>query len=211
MSKIKALLGLNFKSNRDKIFYLVLTALLIALYIVIDKTLTMVVNPVLKTVSLNFIPVVVAAIMLGPVASAAVFGLGDMLGSILFPVGAPIILLWLTSATMGFVYGAVLYCPYVNKGIYGFSLNKKAKINVLLNIIITVVLTLVGLLFNKLIISTVFNTLILASIYGGDNIWGYFLVKAPLRLSKSVVDIVLQTVAIPLIIPVVKKIGQIKR
>ena len=204
MSNFKRLMGVDFKSNREKIFYIVMTAFLIALYVIFDKCLTVLVSPILKTVSINFLPVIVAAMLLGPVSSAAVFCVGDVIGSTLFPTGgAPFYMLWVTYFLMGFVYGLFLYCPFVNKGIYG-------KDKKLINIAYFVLMVLIALIINKLVISLFVNTYIIGWYIDKPNALNYLKANLLIRLPKNLVDIAVITVVAPLIAPVVEKLKKVK-
>lgn len=59
--------------------------------------------------SFAFIPVVMAAIMYGPVAGAMVGGVSDFLGAILFPIGSYFPGFTLTAALIGMVFGLFLH------------------------------------------------------------------------------------------------------
>ena len=211
MSKIKSILGLNFKGNKGMIFYLVMTAFYVALYVIVDRFVTPMVSESLKGVSLNFIPIVAAAVTLGPVSSALVFGLGDFVGSILFPKGDPIIWLWFTYALMGFIYGIALYCPYVKTEICEYKLNKNEKLNKLYNVMIMLAFFLIALIINKFFISLFVNTYIIGSFFDPKNVKEYVLMNIPLRLTKNVIDVVVQMIALPILVPIFKKIKAIKR
>lgn len=204
MSNFKRLMGVDFKSNREKIFYIVMTAFLIALYVIFDKCLTVLVSPILKTVSINFLPVIVAAMLLGPVSSAAVFCVGDVIGSTLFPTGgAPFYMLWVTYFLMGFVYGLFMYCPFVNKGIYG-------KDKRIINIAYFVLMVLIAIVINKLVISLFVNTYIIGWYIDKANALNYLKANLLIRLPKNLVDIAVITVVAPLIAPVVEKLKRVK-
>ena len=56
-----------------------------------------------------FLPVVIAAIVLGPVRAAIVAALADFLGAILFPIGAYFPGFTLTAALVGILYGLFLH------------------------------------------------------------------------------------------------------
>ena len=56
-----------------------------------------------------FLPVVIAAIVLGPVRAAIVAALADFLGAILFPIGAYFPGFTLTAALVGVLYGLFLH------------------------------------------------------------------------------------------------------
>ena len=56
-----------------------------------------------------FIPVVICAMLYGPVYSAILSGLADFLGAILFPIGAYFPGFTLTATLIGAVFGLFLY------------------------------------------------------------------------------------------------------
>ena len=181
-----------------------MTAFLIAMYVAIDKGITVLVSPFLKSISLNFVPVVVAAMLLGPISSAAVFCIGDVIGSTVFATGgAPFYLLWVTYFAMGFIYGLFMYCPFVNKGIFG----KDKKI---VNVVCFVLMVLIALIINKLVISLFVNTYIIGWYLDSATALEYMKIKLPLRLPKNLIDIAIITVVAPLIAPVVNKLKKIK-
>ena len=211
MSKFKRLMGIEFKSNKDKIFYIVMTAFLIAMYVAIDKGITVLVSPFLKSVSLNFVPVIVAAMLLGPISSAAVFCIGDVIGSTVFATGgAPFYLLWVTYFAMGFIYGVFFYCPFVNKGIYGLNFSKNDKANKVLNLSFFVLMIIFALIINKLVISLFVNTYIIGWYIDKQTAMEYLKLKLPLRLPKNLIDMAVMVVVAPLITPIVKKLKKVK-
>ena len=56
-----------------------------------------------------FVPVVIAAMLLGPVKAGIVGGLADLLGAVLFPIGAYFPGFTLTAFLMGLVFGLFLH------------------------------------------------------------------------------------------------------
>ena len=86
---------------------LVTLALLVAAEIILNRFLS--INAWNIKIGLSFIPVVVGAILYGPVAGAIVGALGDFIGAILFPIGAYFPGFTLTAALMGLVWGFFLY------------------------------------------------------------------------------------------------------
>lgn len=63
-------------------------------------------------VSLKFIPVFVMGALFGPIFAGLTCFLGDVLSVILFPVGPPIIGMFLIEFLSGFFYGAFFYRRY---------------------------------------------------------------------------------------------------
>ena len=86
---------------------MVQVALLVALEVVLSRFVS-VGNDFLK-ISFNFVPVVLAAMLYGPVWGATVAGLGDLLGALLFPRGPFFPGFTLTAVLVGLVYGLFLF------------------------------------------------------------------------------------------------------
>ena len=84
-----------------------LAALLTALEIVLSRFLSICAwNP---QIGFAFVPVVLAALLLGPLWAGAVAALADFLGAILFPVGAFFPGFTFTAFLMGLCYGLFLH------------------------------------------------------------------------------------------------------
>ncbi len=86
---------------------LVTLALLVAMEVVLARFLG-IQTPIVQ-IKLSFIPVVMAALLYGPVPAALAAALGDFIGAVLFPSGAYFPGFTLTAALGGLVYGLVLY------------------------------------------------------------------------------------------------------
>ena len=82
-------------------------ALLVALEIVLSRFLSF--NTSILKIGFKFVPVVLAAMLYGPVWGATVAGLGDLLGALLFPIGPYFPGFTLTAVLIGLVYGLFLY------------------------------------------------------------------------------------------------------
>ncbi len=90
---------------------LTLAGMLLALIVIIGyfANFTLAILPVIK-LSFSFVPQSVAAMMLGPIPSAIIGGLGDFLSFLLNPQGGAYFFGWtLNSILTGFVYGLFLY------------------------------------------------------------------------------------------------------
>lgn len=85
---------------------LVLTAFLVAMYVVINRFLSLTTWDV--KIGFSFIPVVIGAILLGPIYGGVVGGLGDFIGAILFPFGPYFPGYTATAFLMGWWYGVIL-------------------------------------------------------------------------------------------------------
>lgn len=86
---------------------IVMLGLLVAMEIILSRFLA-VSTPVVK-ISFAFLPVAMAAICYGPVWGAACAATADIIGALLFPVGAFFPGFTLTAALVGAVYGLLLY------------------------------------------------------------------------------------------------------
>lgn len=86
---------------------LVIMALLIALNIILSRMLSI---PAWNfKIGFSFVPVVIAALLFGPIGAAAVAGLGDLIGALLFPIGAYFPGFTLTAVVTGLCYGFFFY------------------------------------------------------------------------------------------------------
>ena len=86
---------------------LTVMAMLIGLEIVLSRFLSIPTS--ITKIGFAFIPVAAAALLLGPLAAGAVGALGDLLGALLFPIGAYFPGFTLTAFLMGLCYGLFLY------------------------------------------------------------------------------------------------------
>ena len=86
---------------------IVVMATLVAMEIVLSRMLSYSVWDM--KIGFAFLPVVIAAIVLGPVRAAIVAALADFLGAILFPIGAYFPGFTLTAALVGILYGLFLH------------------------------------------------------------------------------------------------------
>lgn len=94
--------------NQEKIFNLCCLGLLIAMQIVLARFLVIPVGDMMRF-STSFIPVVIAARRFGIGASVAVYGLGDLIGAIVFPTGGAFFPGYtLTAAVVGLIFGLFL-------------------------------------------------------------------------------------------------------
>lgn len=85
---------------------LVLTAFLVAMYVVINRFLSISTWDV--KIGFSFVPVLLGAIILGPIYGGIIGGLGDFVGAILFPFGPYFPGYTATAFLMGWWYGVVL-------------------------------------------------------------------------------------------------------
>ena len=85
---------------------LIILSLLVAMTFVLDRFLSFM-TPVMK-VGFMFIPPMIAGILYGPVEGMIVYAVGDLLGALLIPKGAPLIGLTVCYALSGIIYGLFL-------------------------------------------------------------------------------------------------------
>ena len=86
---------------------LTLMGLLTALEIVLSRFLS--ISAWNTKIGFAFIPVVAAAMLLGPYRAGIIAALADFLGAVLFPIGAYFPGFTLTAFFMGLIYGLFLY------------------------------------------------------------------------------------------------------
>lgn len=118
---------------------LVLMGILIATEIILARFLS--ISAWNIKIGFAFVPVVVAALLLGPLQAGIVAALGDFIGAILFPIGAYFPGFTLTAFLMGIVFG--------------FFLHKQQ----------TTVTILSAVAINQLILSLLLNTLWISILY----------------------------------------------
>lgn len=90
----------------SKIKKTVLSALLLALLIILSRFVS--IQTQLLVINVAFIPVMMAAIWLGPKYSLVIATLGDFIGAILFPFGSYFPGFTISSGLTGFIYGIFL-------------------------------------------------------------------------------------------------------
>lgn len=86
---------------------LALLAVLIAVEVVLSRFLS--ISLWNLKIGFSFVPVMLAAYLLGPVGGLLVGGLGDFIGAILFPIGAYFPGFTVTAAITGLIFGLLLY------------------------------------------------------------------------------------------------------
>ena len=123
-------------------------AMLAAMEVVLSRFLS--INAWDLKIGFNFIPIVVAAMMFGPVCAGLVAALGDLIGALLFPIGAYFPGFTATAFITGVVFGLFLY----KKQSY-----LRALIAVLINQLI------LGLLVNSYWISVLYGSPYLPLLY----------------------------------------------
>lgn len=86
---------------------IILSGLLLAILIVFDRFIS--IKTQYLQVSLSFLPIILAAMILGPKYSCAIATLGDLIGALLWPFGSYFIGFTIVDAIVGLIYGLFLY------------------------------------------------------------------------------------------------------
>ncbi len=147
---------------------LVTLSILTALEIVLNRFLS--INAWNTKIGFSFIPVAVAGMLFGPLGGAVVGALGDLVGAILFPIGAYFPGFTLTAFLTGLVYGLFLYREQT----------------------ILRIAAAVGI--NQLVLSLLLNTLWISVLYGSP--YGPLLVT---RIAQCLILTAAQLILLPLI------------
>ena len=155
------------------------SAMLIAMEIVLNRFAS--IRTWNLKIGFSFIPIVVAAILYGPLGGAAVAGIGDLIGAILFPNGP---------FFPGFTGTALL-----TGLVFGLFLKKKQ----------TPVPVITAVAFNQLILSLLLNTLWISILYGSP-----FFPTLVSRLPQCAILIPVQIVVILALGPALRKAGLLR-
>ena len=111
--------------------YIAYIGLLTALEIILSRFLSFSVWNM--KIGFNFVPIVVGAMLFGPIAGGIIAALGDFLGAILFPIGAYFPGFTLTAFLTGMVFGLFLYKkPTIPRTIGAVAINQ-LPLSLLLN------------------------------------------------------------------------------
>lgn len=86
---------------------IILAGLLLAVLIIFDRFVS--IKTLYLQVSFSFLPIALAAILLGPKYSCAIATLGDLIGSLLWPFGEYFIGFTIVDAVVGLIFGLCLY------------------------------------------------------------------------------------------------------
>lgn len=86
---------------------IILSALLLALFIIFDRLLT--IHTKILEINLSLLTVMIAGMILGWKYSTIIAALGDIIGSILWPFGPYFFGLTISTALAGLIYGLFLY------------------------------------------------------------------------------------------------------
>ena len=166
------------KSN-SFLIKLSIVAVLSALGFVLDRFLS--INTQAVKINFAFIPAAFAAMLLGPLCGALVWGLTDLIGALLLPFGPYHPGFTVCAALMGAVYGWFLY--------------KKENPRFFKNILPPV-------LINCLIIGLIINTLWVSMLYGSKTYYGWLAV----RLLEYAVLVPVQLAVLPALLQLAARV-----
>ena len=183
--------GVFLKSKRNPLIYVTVAALLIAAEVVLNRFAS--INTMGLKIGFAFVPPTLAAIMFGPGMSAAVWGLSDLLGAILFPIGPYHPGFTVCAALMGVISGFLLNPDYAAKLLKrkkGGPLPPiRSRVRIFPNVVVTV-------LFNCLVLGLTVNTVWISQLYGSRTWWGWFLY----RLGEYAVLVPVELILIPVLL-----------
>ncbi len=168
------------KTMKVNVKTMAIMALLVAINIVLSQTLS--IHTWNIKIGFSFIPVVVAAMMYGPVAGGLVGALGDVVSAVAFPVGPYFPGFTLTAVLTGVVFGVFL---------------KKKP---------TVAKIVISVLIVQMIIGLFGNTYFISVLYGSPY-KALFLSRIPQCLGMTVVEIACIIAMNSKLIPVLKKVS----
>ncbi|MBR5948936.1 MAG: folate family ECF transporter S component [Clostridia bacterium] len=175
----------NTSSAAMPLRMMVVIALLIAIYVVLDRIVPSVKLPGAK-IGFSFVAPFVAAMLYGPIAAMLVYGLGDFVAALLFPFGTYHVGFTLVAAVMGIILGLFLH----EKPLEAFGIDKlRGKIKLFPNIIIPV-------LINCLILGLLVNTIWVSQLYGSKTYLGWFVY----RLTEYAILVPAQIIIAPMLL-----------
>lgn len=156
----------NF-SSKKVLFKVILTSLLVALNIILERFLAYSVWN--NTVSFGFVTVAFAACYLGVPEAMLVAGLGDLIGAVIKPFGPYFVGFTATNVVLGLILGLFLY--------------KKATILKISAAVVT----------SKIVCSLILNTIWVSILYRGgiDAFWAVLITRVPFSAVMTVVEIVI--------------------
>lgn len=186
------------KTPTQVLLNLVCCALLIALQVVLSRWLSF--QTWNLKIGFSFVPVVLAARLFGPVEAMLVYGIGDVVGTFLFPVGAYFPGFTVSAVLSGLIYGLFLYKKNGSYVFFGKKDGKATKKSEILRLV-----GAVGLI--QLICSFLLNSLWISIAYGAP-FAAQLATRWPQSLSMGVVQIVLLALVLERLCAPVEKILQ---
>ena len=182
----------------DALRRMVAAAMLIALYVLLDRIVPAIKLPGAK-IALSFVAPIVGAILYGPVIGMLVYGLGDLIAALLFPFGTYHPGFTVVAALMGVVFGL-----FLNDKPFELFGSEKGwnRIRFFPNVAVPVLINnLLGLFV---------NTIWVAQLYGSKTYWGWFVYRLPQHGFLVAAELIL----IPLLLKLcetLKKAGLVSR
>ena len=158
------------KNKQNYLFKIVLTSLLVALNVIIERFLSF--NKWDLSFGFSFITVGFAAAFLGIPYAIAVGGLGDIIGALLFPFGTYFVGFTITNVLMALTTGIFLW---KSTNIYKIS---------------------ISVLINKVFFSLLLNSIWISILYrGGINaLWTVMLPRIPTAIVGFIIEVTVLTV-----------------
>ena len=171
----------NAKTPTEVLLDLVCCALLIALQVVLSRFLSF--QTWNLKIGFSFVPVVLAARLFGPVGAMLVYGIGDVIGTFLFPVGPYFPGFTVSAVLSGLIYGLFLYKKNGSYVFFGKKDGQASKKSEILRIVGAVALI-------QLSCSFLLNSLWISVAYGSPFL-SLIATRWPQSLGMGVVQIVL--------------------
>lgn len=155
------------KFNKTHIFKIVLTSVMIALNIVLERFLTFHIES--NHYSVSIITIAFAAVFLGTPYAVTVAALGDIIGAVLFPIGA-----YFPGFTLTNILTALCLCLFIGK-----------KVSVLGSI--------VSILINKAVGTLILNSIWVSVLYKGgiDAFPAYMITRIPQAIIMFLIESVI--------------------
>ena len=153
--------------KNNQLFKIILTAMLIALNVVMERFMSF--NVWNQSIGFSFITIAFAAVFLGVPYALAVGAFGDIIGALLFPFGTYFVGFTITNVLAAFITAIFIY-------------KKASIINITLSVII-----------NKITTTLLLNSLWITLLYR-DNIDAFpavFLTRVPQAIIMGVVEILI--------------------
>ena len=141
---------------KKRISILTVSAMLVALEVVLNRFLS--INTLGLKIGFSFVPIVFAAICFGPLTAGIVYGISDLIGAILFPIGPYFPGFTVSAFFMGIIYGIFL-CG-------------KEKPKFLKNVLPPVII-------NSIVFGLFINTAWVSVLYSSKGYWGWFIYRLP--------------------------------
>lgn len=180
----------NWFFGDSRVRTLAYLALLVALEIVFNRLMS--INTEALKIGFSFVPIVMTAVLFGPVHAAIVYALADTVGALMFPLGPYMPLISLSCFGMGIVYGL-----FLRKFMIGEEENFRSAKNFLR--------ILAPILINCLVFGLVLNSLWLSLIYGKGFVYFF-----TMRIVEYSILIPVQIIVIPILIAFARRLRSAK-